>query len=166
MNINHAVVVGRLTRDPEMKALPSGAKVANFSIVTSRTYVNDSGGKVETPEFHNIVAFGTTAELASKWLVKGQLAGVEGRLQTRSWDKDGSKQYRTEIVAQSVQFGPKALKTGQGDEKVGEEVVDAETGSVRPASKAEEPVDRSKAKVGGTGIEYPTEEINPDDIPF
>lgn len=164
MNINHAVVVGRLARDPELKALPSGAKVANFSIVTSRTYVNDSGGKVETPEFHNIVAFGTTAELAAKWLVKGQLAGVEGRIQTRSWDKDGSKQYRTEIVAQSVQFGPKALKTGQGDEREPVPVVDAETGSVRPATPRATAKETPPKVVGG--IEYPTEEINPDDIPF
>lgn len=165
MNINHVVVVGRLTRDPEIKALPSGAKVANFSIVTSRTYVNDSGGKVETPEFHNIVTFGTTAELASKWLVKGQLAGVEGRLQTRSWDReDGSKAYRTEIVAQSVQFGPKALKTGQGDEKTGEAVVDAETGAVRTATPRTTAKETPPKVVGG--IEYPTEEINPDDIPF
>lgn len=133
MNINHVTIVGRLTRDPEMKALPSGSKVTNFSVATSRTYVNENGGKVETPEFHSIVAFGKTAELAAQYLKKGQLCGIEGRLQTRSWEKDGSKQYRTEIIADRVQFGP---KSAPGAEKEPEAVVDAESGDVRTDRKS------------------------------
>ncbi len=107
MNINQVTVVGRLTRDPELKALPSGMQVANMSIATSYTYTDKDKKKVETPEYHNIVLFGRTAEVAGQYLKKGQLAGIIGRLQTRTWEKDGVKHYRTEIIADKLQMGPK-----------------------------------------------------------
>ena len=102
------MVYGNLTRDPEMKALPSGANVTNMSIATNRVYNDKDGNKQEEVEFHNIVVFGKQAENVSKYLTIGSSAFVEGRLQTRSWDKDGTKMYRTEIIADSVQFGPKS----------------------------------------------------------
>ena len=139
MNINQVTVVGRLTRDPELKALPSGMQVANMSIATSYTYTDKDKKKVETPEYHNIVLFGRTAEVAGQYLKKGQLAGIIGRLQTRNWEKDGVKHYRTEIIADKLQMGP---KTGDG--------------SVKSAVAT---------TTGGTP-EYPEEDINPDDIPF
>ena len=107
MNCNKAIVAGNLTRDPELKALPSGANVTNFSIATNRTYNDAEGNPQEQAEFHEIVVFGKQAENCAKYLTKGSLALVEGRLQTRSWDKDGVTMKRTEIVADSVQFGPK-----------------------------------------------------------
>lgn len=107
MYINKAMVYGNLTRDPEMKALPSGQNVTSMSIATNRTYNDKDGNKQEQVEYHNIVVFGKTAENVAKYLTKGSSAFVEGRLQTRSWEKDGQKQYRTEIVAETVQFGPK-----------------------------------------------------------
>jgi single-strand DNA-binding protein len=107
MNVNSVTIVGRLTRDPELKALPSGSNVANMSLATSRSYTDKDGKLQEETEYHNVVIFGKSAENVAKYLVKGALACVEGRLQTRSWDKDGVKQYRTEILADRVQFGPK-----------------------------------------------------------
>jgi len=100
MNLNHVMIAGRLTRDPELKALPSGSQVCNFALATSRTYKDRDGQQ-------HIVVFGRSAEVSAQYLRKGQLALVEGRLQTRSWEKDGHKQYRTEIISDRVHFGPK-----------------------------------------------------------
>lgn len=107
MNYNRAVIAGRLTRDPEAKALPSGQMICNFSLATSSSYKNRDGQTVESTEYHNIVVFGAAAENSARFLRKGAIALVEGKLQTRSWEKDGVKQYRTEILADRVQFGPK-----------------------------------------------------------
>lgn len=111
MYINKAMVYGNLTRDPEMKALPSGQNVTSMSIATNRTWNDKDGKKQEETEYHNIVVFGKTAENCAKYLTKGSGVYVEGRLQTRSWEKDGVKQYRTEIVAETVQFGAKSSST-------------------------------------------------------
>jgi len=123
MNINHATVVGRLTRDPELKALPSGMKVANFSIATSYTYKDKEDKKVETVEYHNIVFFGRVAEVCGQYLKKGQICGVLGRLQTRTWEKDGVKHYRTEIIGDKMDMGPKVegAKSSEPKEQHGEE---------------------------------------------
>jgi len=109
MYLNKAFVYGNLTRDPEMKALPSGAKVTSFSLATNRIYKDANGAKQEEVQYHNITVFGKQAETAAQYLKKGQGALIEGRIQTRSWDDKttGEKKYRTEIVADSVQFGPK-----------------------------------------------------------
>jgi single-strand DNA-binding protein len=108
MNYNKATLVGRLTRDPELKALPSGQQMCSFSLATSSNYKDRDGKAVEATEYHNVIIFGASAENCSRFLLKGQIALVEGRLQTRSWEKDGVKQYRTEILADRVQFGPKS----------------------------------------------------------
>ena len=99
MHINKAHIYGNLTRDPELKALPSGAQVCSFSLATNRVYKKQDGSRGEETEFHNIVVFGKTAESCASYLRKGSAAYVEGRIRTRSWDKDGQKQYRTEIQA-------------------------------------------------------------------
>lgn len=111
MNLNKAILVGRLTRDPEVKSLPSGQQVASFGLATSRFYKNKEGEKQEQTEFHNIVFFGRIAEIASQYLKKGSLTLIEGRIQTRSWeDKEtGKKIYRTEIVGESLQLGPRNI---------------------------------------------------------
>jgi single-strand DNA-binding protein len=151
MYLNKAFLYGNLTRDPELKALPSGIKVTNFAIATNRTYKDKDGNKKETTEFHNAVAFGKQAELIQQYLKKGRGIFVEGRLQTRSWDDKatGAKKYRTEIIVENFQFGPGGNSTG---------------GTYTP-SKAEEGASSAKADKIDT-IEYPTEEINPEDIPF
>ena len=112
MYLNKVFIAGNLTRDPELKALPSGANVSSFGVATNRTWRDQNGEKKEATEFHNIVVFGRQADTCAQYLKKGQQVLVEGRLQTRSWDKDGQKQYRTEIVADRVQFGAKSGGAG------------------------------------------------------
>lgn len=156
MYLNKAFIIGNLTRDPELKALPSGTKVCSFGIATNRTFKDKDGNRQEATEFHNIVAFAKLGELAGQYLKKGQQVLVEGRIQTRSWETNGEKKYRTEIVADNVQFGS---KVGGG------------TGTKAPAgageaSKTTEGETVQGAESSGDKIDYPSEEINPDDIPF
>jgi single-strand DNA-binding protein len=145
MYLNKAMIYGNLTRDPEMKALPSGMQVCSFSLATNRVYNDRDGKRQEATDYHNVVVFGKQAENCAKYLTKGNSAYVEGRLQTRSWDKDGQKQYRTEVVADRVQFGPKG-SGGSG------------SGSSTPAAA-------SSANESALP-DYPEEDINPEDIPF
>lgn len=155
MYLNKAFVIGNLTRDPEIKALPSGNKVCSFSLATNRTYKDKDGKRQEAVEFHNIVVFGKTAELSAQYLKKGSQALIEGRIQTRSWDgTDGQKRYRTEIVADTIQFGSRP-GAGSGSSSA------SSTGSPAAAGSKAAP-----AKDASDAIEYPSEEINPDDIPF
>lgn len=108
MNFNRVIILGNLTRDPETRALPSGQNVVNFSIATNRVYTDKSGAKQQTAEFHNVVAFGKLADICGRYLNKGKMVLIEGRLQTRSWQgQDGLKRYRTEIVAENMQLGPR-----------------------------------------------------------
>jgi single-strand DNA-binding protein len=109
MNFNKAILVGRLTQDPQSRALPSGQSVVSFGLATSRFYTNKNGEKKQQTEFHNIVMFGKLAEIASQYLTKGSLALIEGRIQTRSWqDSSGNQRWKTEIIAERMQLGPKA----------------------------------------------------------
>ncbi len=151
MYINKAFIYGNLTRDPETRALPSGGQVSSFSVATNRVFRKADGTKQEQVEYHNVVVFGRQAETCAQYLRKGSGVFVEGRLQTRSWDGEKGKQYRTEIIAERVQFGPRSTAPSS-------------TGGDRtpPQSEAEMP---QKAPKEDT-IEYPEEDINPDDIPF
>ena len=109
MNLNKVFLIGRLTRDPQARALPSGQQVCSFGLATDRYFVDKSGQKQQQTEFHNVVLFGRLAEIASQYLTKGSLVMIEGRLQTRTWQgTNGNQRSRTEIVAQSLQLGPKA----------------------------------------------------------
>jgi len=108
MNLNKAFVLGNVTRDPEVRAMPSGQQVVNFGIATNRFYTDQTGQKKQDAEFHNIVAFGKLADVASRYLTKGSLVLIEGRIKTRNWQNaQGVKQYRTEIIADSLQLGPR-----------------------------------------------------------
>lgn len=146
MYLNKVILIGNLTRDPERRSLPSGRSVTSFSLATNRVWKDQSGQKQEDTQFHNIVVFGAQAETVAQYLKKGSSALVEGRLQTRSWDADGQKKYRTEIVADRVQFGPRAAGSApveaRGEDQTGPKAPELDT------------------------IEYPEENINPDDIPF
>jgi single-strand DNA-binding protein len=109
MNLNQVHLIGRLVKDPELRALPTGTSVCSFSLATNSVFVTKEGKKEEAPEFHAIVTFGKTADIAAQYLKKGRLAFVEGRLQTRTWENtQGVKHWKTEIVADRIQFGPKA----------------------------------------------------------
>lgn len=153
MYLNKAIIIGNLTRDPEVKALPSGIKVTSFSVATNRVWKDKNGQKQENVDYHNVVVFGRQAEIAGQYLKKGGSVLVEGRMQTRSWDDAaGVKKYRTEIIADRIQFGPRSASSG------------APSGSYNaPAGAA--PADDDHKKAMDT-IEYPEEEINPEDIPF
>jgi single-strand DNA-binding protein len=149
MYLNKVYVLGNLTRDPEMKALPTGTKVTQFSLATNRVWKDQAGAKQEAVEYHNIVVFGRQAETSAQYLKKGQQVLIEGRLQTRSWDgADGKKNYRTEILAESVQFGSKGSFDGPSSAPV--------------ATSSSNSSDMPEL---GT-ISYGDDEVNPDDIPF
>ncbi len=152
MYLNKAIIIGNLTRDPELRALPSGIKVCSFGMATNRVWRDKNGQKQEDTQFHNLVVFGAQAETVAQYLRKGSSALVEGRMQTRSWDaQDGKKQYRTEIVADRVQFGP---RSGAGSGYSGAQS--------HPADDGNQDLGAGNSKT----IQYPEEEINPDDIPF
>ncbi|HLD27976.1 MAG TPA: single-stranded DNA-binding protein, partial [Patescibacteria group bacterium] len=103
MNLNKAMIIGNLTRDPEVRTTPSGQSVVNFSVATNFTWTDETGKKQERAEFHNVVAWRKLAEIIGQYLKKGSKIYVEGRLQTRSWDdQSGVKRYRTEIVADNM----------------------------------------------------------------
>lgn len=141
MNLNKVFLIGRLTRDPEVRALPSGQQVCSFGLATDSHYQDKSGQKQRKTEFHNIVIFGRLAEIASQYLTKGSLAMIEGRLQTRTWqDNSGSNRSRTEVVAERMQLGPKSVgKVVPAEEKEMPEVADADASSP-PTEKEEIPV--------------------------
>jgi single-strand DNA-binding protein len=150
MYFNKAFIIGNLTRDPEIKALPSGMKVCSMAVATNRVWKDKNGAKQEAVDYHNVVVFGRQAETAAQYLKKGASVLVEGRMQTRSWEaKEGGKKYRTEVVADRVQFGSRS--SGSGSSSV--------------APKGEIAADDTKDAPADT-IDYPEEEINPDDIPF
>jgi len=108
MNLNKVFILGNLTRDPIIKALPSGQSVANFGVATNRVYYDKDKQKKEQAEFHNVVAFGRTAEIIQQYLKKGSMVLIEGRIQTRSWeDQSGNKRFMTEIITEKMQLGPR-----------------------------------------------------------
>ncbi len=102
MDLNRATIIGRLTRDPELRSLTTGKSVASFSVATGRQWMDANGQKQKQTEFHNVVVWGKLAETANQYLRKASRIYVEGRIQTRDWTgQDGVKRYRTEIVADS-----------------------------------------------------------------
>ncbi len=103
MNLNRAMLIGNLTRDPELRTTNSGQTVASFGVATNHSWTDASGQKQEKAEFHNIVAWGKLAEICGQYLGKGRKVYIEGRLQTREWQaQDGTKRNRTEIVAENM----------------------------------------------------------------
>lgn len=149
MNLNKVFILGRLTADPELRSTPNGQQVSSFSLATNRVWTDKNGQKQEAAEFHNIVVWGRQAEIASKYLTKGSLALVEGRLQTRSWEgKDGQQRKTTEIVADRIQLGPKPL--GSRNEKL--EIRDQKQNDI-PTINLDEEVKEVK-------------EVKAEDLPF
>ncbi|MCX6793416.1 MAG: single-stranded DNA-binding protein [Candidatus Falkowbacteria bacterium] len=113
MNLNKAMIIGNVTRDPEVRQTSSGASVATFSVATNFVWNDPSGSKQERVEFHNIVAWRKLAEICGQYLHKGSKVYVEGRLQTRDWvGKDGVKRFSTEIIAENLIMLDKAGTNG------------------------------------------------------
>lgn len=156
MYLNKCQLVGNLTRDPETKALPSGINVTSFSLATNRTWKDANGQKQEAVDFHNVVFFGKAGDIIAQYCQKGSQLYVEGRLTTRSWDdKDGKKNYRTEVVGEQFQFGNKPKEAfGNGNTyRVNDSVTDEE-------------IERNPRMAKSTMPDYPNDDINPEDIPF
>lgn len=103
MNLNRAMIIGNVTRDPEAKTTTTGKNVTNFGVATNHSWTDASGQKQDKAEFHNIVAWGKLGEICSQFLGKGRKVFIEGRIETREWDaQDGTKRNRTEIVAENM----------------------------------------------------------------
>lgn len=153
-DFNQAIVMGNLTRDPELRTTPGGQSVASFSVATNRSWQDPSGEKKDAVEFHDIVAWGKLGELVSNYLSKGRKVLVVGRLQTRTWDaQDGSKRQKTEIVATDINFVDRMNGADGGPDDFNQE---AKAPASKPAAKDKEVAIEDM----GDG------EINLDDIPF
>lgn len=142
LSLNKATLIGNLTRDVELKVLPSGKSVGNFGLATNRVWKDKDGKKQEAVQFHNIVVFGPQAETLAQYCFKGHQIYIEGRIETRSWEKDGEKKYTTEIVLENFQFGSKGREKGTD-----------ETSQLPMKEEPSVQIDE-------------TEEVNAEDIPF
>jgi len=152
-SVNKVILVGNLGRDPETRYMPDGGAVTNVSIATTETWKDKgSGEKQEKTEWHRVAFFGKLAEIAGEYLKKGSQIYVEGRLQTREWEKDGVKRYTTEIIANSMQMLGSRQGMGGGD-RGGDS-----GGSERPSGGASKP---APSKSGGGKFDD-----FEDDIPF
>jgi single-strand DNA-binding protein len=147
-SFNQAIIMGNLTRDPELRTTPSGQSVASFAVATNRSWQDGNGERKEAVEYHEIVAWAKLGELANQYLAKGRKVMVVGRLQTQSWEKDGVKRQRTEIVASDINFldGP---QTSGGDYSA-------------PAASQPAPAKSEDVVIEDLGDEA----VNLDDIPF
>jgi len=149
MDLNRAMIIGNLTRDPEVRSTPTGKSVASFGVATNRYWNDANGQKQKQAEFHNVVFWGKLAEIVGQYLKKGQRIYVEGRLQTREWTgQDGIKRYRTEIIGENMIM----LSARQGADQAG----------FSGASSGPVPM----GDMGGAPSEVMEEEIKVEDIPF
>jgi len=163
-SFNQAIVMGNLTRDPELRTTPSGQSVASFAVATNRSWVDGSGERKEAAEYHEIVAWGKLGELANQYLSKGRKVMVVGRLQTQSWEKDGVKRQRTEFIANDVNFLDRPGEgSGGGDYTPAAASSDASESEAAPKKTADK-----KAATKDVVIEdlKDDEPVNLDEIPF
>ena len=161
MNLNKVFVLGNLTRDPELRQTSGGQAVCSFGIATNRFYKDSMGQKQQQAEFHNIVAWGRQAEVINQYLKKGSILLVEGRLQTRSWqDQQGAKHWRTEIIADQIQLGPRTAGVG-GDSFGDREPYGAQRQQPDASTQPSKPDTVPIIDLADEG-----QEINVKDIPF
>ena len=154
-SVNKVILIGNLGKDPEMRYMPSGDAIANFSIATTDSWKDKSGEKQEKTEWHRISMFGRLAEIAGEYLKKGSQVYIEGRLQTRKWqNKEGQDQYTTEIVANEM----KMLGSRSGGNAF--EVVDKPSSAPARSSGGGNDAGTKPAKKGGDFDDFE------DDIPF
>lgn len=154
MDLNKVLIVGRMTGVPELRRTPGGLSVTSFGVATNHVSKDKQGNRKEETEFHNVVAWGRQAEVASQFLTKGAMVLIEGRLQTRSWqDKQGGSRKTTEIICERLQLGPKPAGGGQGG------------GNFAPRSNAAPAAASPAAGVDSAPIEEEIPIINLDDEP-
>jgi single-strand DNA-binding protein len=138
--VNKVVLVGNAGQDPEVRHLDSGVAVANFSLATNESYKDKNGERVTQTEWHRIVLWRGLAEVAEKYVKKGELLYIEGRLRTRSWDdKDGVKRYTTEVFADAMKMLGKKSEPGSSGQQESVSVPDEDSGAEAHDSMAENP---------------------------
>lgn len=156
-DFNQAIVMGNLTRDPEMRTTPSGQNVCSFSVATNRSWQDQSGERKDSVEYHDIVAWGKLAELVNNYMKKGRKVLVVGRLQTRSWEaQDGSKRQKTEIVANDINFVDR-MGEGGGENDYSSDDVNQEAAVEKGSKDKKEEIVIEDMGEG---------DINLDEIPF
>jgi single-strand DNA-binding protein len=164
MDLNKVILVGRVTADPQVRSTPGGQSVTTIGVATNRTWTDKAGQKQEQTEFHNVVLWGRTAEIAGQYLTKGAMVLIEGRLQTRNWtDKQGQQRRTTEVMAERMQLGPRAANSGGG------QGVGRSFGSGAPSSPAHDGGGNNDAVPSLDEIpviNLEEDEIKPEDIPF
>jgi single-strand DNA-binding protein len=164
MSLNKVLLIGNLTRDPELRSTPSGQSVANFAIATNRVWKDpQSGEKKEAVEFHNIVVWRRLAEIAGQYLRKGSKIFLEGRLQTRSWqDQSGTKKYMTEIIAENMQMLDRKPQGGAPYQSA-----PAQSGpSAVPPRGTSQPLPPQPEEIPTIQIDENQDEVKIEDIPF
>jgi len=166
MSLNRVQLIGNLTRDPEMKQIPSGATVTSFGVATNSTWKDQDGNKQEKVEFHNVVAWRNLAEICGQYLKRGSKVFIEGKLQTRSWEaEDGSKKYRTEIVADNM-----IMLDRKGDAVEGGTYENRAAGGLKSGEMADEPAAEDmveeKDAAKGKKVVAKEKEVAVDDLPF
>lgn len=159
-SFNQVILMGNLTRDPELRAIPSGQNVCSFSLALNRSFKGADGEWKEATDFIDVVAWGPLGERVAQYLSKGRPCLVNGRLQSRSWEQDGQKRSKVEVVAQDVTFLGGAGGGGNGGGYGGDSGDDAGTVADKPASKP------AKKKDDVVIEDIGDEPINLDDIPF
>ncbi|MFA5080283.1 MAG: single-stranded DNA-binding protein [Candidatus Paceibacterota bacterium] len=153
--INKVILLGRLTNDPELRQTPSGAKVCTFSMATNRVYKDANGQKKEETTFHKVVAWNKAAEIINEYVLKGHLLYVEGRIENRSYEKDGEKRYTSEVIAGEIKLMPNNRK-----EEVPTKTTRAVSQKVEKKSKEEDFFDEDVPVIEDG------DEIDIKDIPF
>jgi len=169
-SLNKVILIGNLTRDPELRYTPTGAAVCSIGLATNRSWVTDSGEKKEETEFHRVVAWNKLAELCSQLLAKGRKVYVEGRLRTSSWQaQDGSQRTSTEIVIEDMIVLDSRRPGGGADD----DASPVQQQEQKPKSPAKPKAGAPEKKADAAGQpDAPQEEgnvsedVNPDDIPF
>lgn len=149
MNVNKVILVGRLTRDPDIRTTTSGQTVATVGLATNNYWTDKSGQKQERTEFHNIILWGRLAEIAGQYLTKGQEAYFEGRLQTRTYTgKDGAEKRVTEVIAENMQLGSRPQGAG------------------RPAPAPTSPTQPAAEEIPTINLDEEEKEVKIEDVPF
>ncbi|NCF75440.1 MAG: single-stranded DNA-binding protein [Xanthomonadaceae bacterium] len=164
MDLNKAMIIGRLTRDPEIRTIPSGQTVASFSVATNLSWTDQSGQRQEKVEFHNIVAWRKLADICGQYLKKGKKVYIEGRLQTRDWvGQDNIKRYRTEIIATNMIMLDRAENSQFGQNQSNYKSPQNQNIESNSEPVIEVPDDSKNQQ---TGKQQSDDEINVEDIPF
>jgi single-strand DNA-binding protein len=160
-SVNQVILLGNLTRDPELRQTPSGQSVVSFSLALNRAYKDQSGEWVEATDYIDVVAWGPLAERVAQYLNKGRRALVQGRLQSRSWEQDGQKRSKVEVLANDVTF----VDSRSGDSEGGSGG-NSGSGGGSSAGNSSAPASSSKKKKDDVIEDIGDEPINLDDIPF